>query len=517
MKRKVWIKWIAFPLIFLLLFWAATRLTIYKAVSDSGNQELLNAENLYALTDDSVDVLVLGSSQVAFGVSPVEMYDHSGLSAYSIGMSNASMMSSYYWMLEVCKKQTPSVILLECSSFFETSKEASERVSIDAMRLSLNKLALIQAVTSRNRETSLEMSSTQEEASDSEEASDLSYDLSYLFPLIKYHTRWYALTAEDLGAYDNDYCYRGLNITYKCRKKLSYKTLIIDNDDPEENVRELYGYQLEYFVKIVTYCQDNDIELVLFKTPKSSWTGSDSSQIQALAEGCGLTYLDFNREELLDAIGFDISTDMKDRDHLNTSGADKLSDYLADYLTANYALPDRREDADYDLQINRERYETERTDAYLCATTDPVEWLTLLKEHTTCDIFLSTCGDTAGLVSDEIADLLADLGLETDLNELAAGDCFVARLTSDGISLEEATAMESVSISGTLDDGTTYQVVSCNQENDQESKQLIDGTDQSLSGAGLNITVYDQEEGVAIETVCIDLETGEMSCATVSD
>ncbi|MCD8007591.1 MAG: hypothetical protein LUF68_01395, partial [Clostridiales bacterium] len=484
-----------FARVFFLLLAVENRVMIHKTVSDTGNQELFNAENLYALTEDSVDVLILGSSQVAFGVSPVEMYDHSGISAYSIGMSQASMLSNYHWMLEFYKKQSPSVIMLDVSTLFESSLENSERISADVMRLSLNKLALSKAATDLHEESIL----------------------SFVVPLAKYHSRWYSLLAQDFGDYDNDYCYRGLNITDKCKKGLSYDTLIIDNDDPDADVRELYDYQLEYFEINVANCLEKDIELVLFKTPKSTWIGSDSAQVQELADSYGLTYLDFNWEELLNAIGLNINTDMKDKDHLNTSGADKLSDYLADYATAHYDLPDRREDADYDLQINRTLYDTERTDAYLCATTDPLEWLALLKEHSACDIFLSTYGDTAGLVSDELAALLADLGLETDLNELPEGNGFVAWLTNDGTSVEEQTDAKYIRIEGTLDNGVSYQVVSRNQSSRKQSKQLIGGEDQSINTAGLNITLYDEATGTIIETVAIDLETGEMTCVTRSD
>ncbi|MCD8007840.1 MAG: hypothetical protein LUF68_02715, partial [Clostridiales bacterium] len=276
-------------------------------------------------------------------------------------------------------------------------------------------------------------------------------------------------------------------------------------------------YQVEYFDKIYTYCQENDMELLLVKTPKYSWIGSDAAQVQALADSYGLTYIDFNWEAMLTAIGFDINTDMKDYDHLNVLGAEKLSDWLCDYLGENYDLPDRREDETFDLQINRELYETERTDAYLCSTTDPVEWLTLLKQHTSCDIFLSTCGDVAGLVDDETAALLADLGLETDLNALPEGNGFVAWLTNDGTSVEEKTDSKYVSISGTMDNGVSYQVVSRNQKNNKQSKQFIGGEDQSVNTQGLNITVYDQEQDLVIETVCIDLETGEMTCVTRAD
>ncbi|MCD7887962.1 MAG: hypothetical protein LUG44_10215 [Clostridiales bacterium] len=484
----------AFLLIFALLFYQVEELLRTKWVYD--NQERYVQSGLYETETDSIDVLVLGSSQVTFGVSPVVLYDQAGISSYTLGGANASVMSNYYWLIEAEKTQNPSVVVLEVSCMLEKLSASHERMRLDGMKLSANKLRFIQAL---------------------QDSTDESF-LSFAVPLIKYHTRWSMLTSVDFNPdIYSSLCYRGFNVTDKCKKGLKYKTMVIDNDDPEENVRELYDYQVEYFEKIVAYCQENNIELVLFKTPKASWTLSDSSQIQALADTYGLTYLDFNYEELMEAMDYDITTDMKDKDHLNTNGADKLSSYLADYLTEHFDLPDRREDLDYDLQIDRELYETERTDAYLTAATDPAEWLALLKEHSACDIFLSTYGDTAGLVSDELAARLADLGLETDLNAREEGYGFVAWLTNDGTSVEEKTAENYVSISGTLDNGVAYQVVSRNQSNRKQSKQLIGGEDQSINTPGLNITVYDESTETIIETVAIDLETGEMTCVTRSD
>ncbi|MCD7838842.1 MAG: hypothetical protein LUG65_08020 [Clostridiales bacterium] len=486
---KTGAKAVAFLVIFALLFHLATEVLRSKWTDD--NQDRYVMQNFYALDEDSLDVLFLGSSQIIYGVNPVEMYDYAGISAYCLGGASASLMSNYYWLIEAEKTQNLSVVMLEAM------KEYQERKRVDEMKLSLNRVRFVQALTGLDN------------VSES--------FLSYLAPMVKYHVRWSSLTAKDFGAsMDPDVAYRGFDIIDQCKKDLNYDKMIIDNDDPASNVRELYDYQLEYLDKIVTYCQENDIELVLFKTPKYSWTGSDSAQVQALADKYGLTYLDYNWEELLTSFGFDLETDMKDYDHLSTLGAEKFSDCLADYLTANYALPDRREDPEYDLQINRDTYDQERTDAALVAATDPVEWLTLLTRHSTCDVFIATNGDVGGLVPDEIADLLTRLGLETDLNTLSSGDCFVALLTSDGTSVEEVTQAGTAQISGTLSNGVSYSIVSKNQSETTAAKLTIGSTDTSLNGAGLNIRVYSEERGIAIETVCIDLETGEMTCRTRS-
>ncbi|MCC8075013.1 MAG: hypothetical protein LIO95_03580 [Clostridiales bacterium] len=478
--------------IFSVLLCLASELLRTKWLGE--NQDRYAYGGVYDVTENTIDVLVLGSSQVSLGIDPVEMYNCEGISAYALGGANTALMASYYWLVETEKTQDVSVVLLETSSLLEEIQPNHERKRLDSMKLSLDKLRFIQDIQAHTDESFL----------------------SFLMPIIKYHTRWSALKEVDFTPdADSGQCYRGFNIEEECIKNLDYSTVMIDNDDPTADTRGMYEYQLVYFEKIVAYCQENDIELILFKTPKQSWTLSDFNQVQTLADSYGLTYLDFNWEELLDAIGYDVETDMRDKDHLSVSGADKLSSYLAEYLAANCDLPDRREDEDYDLQIDQALYETERTDAYLYTTTDPAEWLTLLKNHsTTCDIFLSTYGDTAGVVSDEIAALLADLGLETDLNTLEEGYGFVAWLTSDGTSVEEKSDYHYIRIKGTLDNGVAYQVVSRNQEDQKQSKQLIDGEDQSINTAGLNITLYDEEQELVLETVCIDLETGEMTCVT---
>ncbi|MCD7758006.1 MAG: hypothetical protein LUH45_07535, partial [Clostridiales bacterium] len=141
-----------------------------------------------------------------------------------------------------------------------------------------------------------------------------------------------------------------------------------------------------------------------------------------------------------------------------------------------------------------------------------------LKEHSDCDIFLSLYGDATGLVSDEMAARLADLGLKTDVTALSDGECLVAWLTNDGTSVEEATDDGYVRINGEMENGVAYDIASRNRgEGEQMTRLSIGGEDQSVNTAGLNITVYDQEQDLVIETVCIDLETGEMTCVTRAD
>jgi hypothetical protein len=487
MKKNI-LKITAFLLVFVLLFFPLTNLLTLTHASANGNQEQFVAENLYDLDENSLDVLILGSSQVAFGISAVEMYDYAGISAYGIGMSQGSLLGNYYWMLEAFKRQNPSIVMLDVSCLLEVMLESSERISADVMKMSQNKLAMLKSMSQYLEEPFL----------------------SYLLPIIKYHSRWAELTGEDFGENMNNHLsYRGLNITDKCKSGLEYDQVVIDNDDPTADIRELYDYQLEYFEKIVAYCQENDKELILFKTPKTTWTGSDSAQIQELAEKYGLVYLDFNRQELLEAIDFDVNTDMKDKDHLNTIGAEKLSRYLADYLVENFSMPDRRGDFNFDLQIDRELYEQERTDAALNATSDAVEWLTLLKEHTPCRVFIATKGNIGGKVSSDLADALSALGLETDLNSLEDGDVYIAALNNSEV-LVDLKKHGSASASVEMDNDITYTLTARNNDDGASVKLSVKsgGGNRFRNKNGINIVVYDETSNEVITSVSIDVNNG---------
>lgn len=46
-------------------------------------------------------------------------------------------------------------------------------------------------------------------------------------------------------------------------------------------------------------------------------------------------------------MGLDPEMDFKDANHVSYSGAQKFTDYMTDYLTSHYDLPDHRGEADY--------------------------------------------------------------------------------------------------------------------------------------------------------------------------
>ena len=64
----------------------------------------------------------------------------------------------------------------------------------------------------------------------------------------------------------------------------------------------------------------------------------------------------FNFNEIYDQIGLDYSQDLRERSHLNNYGAEKVTDFLGEFISRTCPLPDRRGEKKYDkVQENWDR------------------------------------------------------------------------------------------------------------------------------------------------------------------
>ena len=104
----------------------------------------------------------------------------------------------------------------------------------------------------------------------------------------------------------------------------------------------------EYLDKIADLCEENDIELILFKSPTVSWQypwyDEWDKQLVDYAEEKGLLYI--NGIDYADEMGLDMTKDTYDKGvHLNVYGAEKCSRFLGNILRNDYSVPDGRQNA----------------------------------------------------------------------------------------------------------------------------------------------------------------------------
>jgi len=284
------------------------------------------------------EVIFIGDCEVYANFSPMVMYEEEGIKAYVRGSSQQMIWQSYILLKETLKYEKPKVVVFNVNSvrYDKESEEVSEaynRLTIDQMKWSKEKLEMIKE------------SMTEEENF-----------LSYIFPILRYHSRYDELTNEDIK-----YLFKRKNNTYNgflVNKTIKGVTILpTEKDLPNYNFSDESIHYLELILKL---CEENNIELVLIKAPSlyPHWYKQYDEQIKEFAIKHNIDY--YNLKEYADVIGLDYSLDTYDGGlHLNLTGATKLSKYFASLLSFRYDLTNYKGDALYDKKLKIYKEETE--------------------------------------------------------------------------------------------------------------------------------------------------------------
>ena len=268
--------------------------------------ESSSASQLKYLPENSVDILVLGSSHAQYSINPGVLYHDTGYYSFVMGSGCQPMIMSYYNLVEALKTQSPEVVVLDVF----TMLPAQAVCYADGM--------FYVAASQMTGDTRVEAVQNIDNA---EKISEYLHDLAIT------HDRW----KEDdflvesgldgmmgyVAQQPDDFVFHHLVQLERSNAKVKLK---------EKDVKAVYD--------IIDLCQRNNIELILMKAAFDA----DQKNIDALhavwdiAEQKGIRVLDFIA--LAEEIGFTLGMD-GDTWHNNTWGARKTSKYVAQYLMEN--------------------------------------------------------------------------------------------------------------------------------------------------------------------------------------
>jgi hypothetical protein len=325
--------------------WFATRLFMPKYMHG-----ILEGAMIGEYYDDPTDhnVVFIGDCELYENISPVYLWENFGINSYIRGSAQQLIWQSYYLAEETVEREHPDVIVFNVLSmkYNTPQNEAYNRMTLDGMKWSSSKVDSIKA------------SMTEEESM-----------VEYMFPLLRYHSRW-----SDLNADDFNYLFHRDKVTFN-----GYY-MRVDEKPADDNIpkgRPIIDYQFgdtayQYLDKLTKLCKDNDIELILVKAPSlfPYWYPQWDKQMEDYAAANDLTYINFLNYQ--DSIGLDWDKDTYDGGlHLNLSGAEKLSEYFGQILSNDFNVPDRRGEEDlekywdgvierYDAEIQRQTTNLEK-------------------------------------------------------------------------------------------------------------------------------------------------------------
>lgn len=274
--------------------------------------------------DDSENhnIVFVGDCEIYENISPVTLWEEYGLTSYMRGSAQQLIWQSYYLLEETLQYEKPDVVVFNVLSmkYGEPQDEAYNRMTLDGMKLSMSKINSIKA-------------SMMEDES----------FLSYIFPLLRYHSRWSDLTSEDF-----EYLFHRDKVTFSgYLMRADVKPLGTVPSAPILGDYTFSENSYKYLDMMVELCKENGVELVLMKAPSvyPFWYDEWDAQMEEYAKEHGLMYVNFL--DSIEEIGIDFETDTYDAGlHLNVYGAEKLASYFGEILVENFEFTDYASDTE---------------------------------------------------------------------------------------------------------------------------------------------------------------------------
>ena len=251
--------------------------------------------------DDTIDVLFAGDSLVFRAISPLQIWGLTGITSYDLSDGAMRLCDQNVMIRNACKTQKPKLLVLEADIM---SMAASPYKDDFALPTNL---------------------------------------IERIFPIFHYHIFYKAWKPFEKGE-DLSVLRKG----YKPSDAVSPYEGSTDYMQEEAKPMVIEPLNQKYLGEISAFCRDNSIELLVLALPSAgNYNRETHKTIQEWSDAHDVTFLDMNL--MWEDIGLDWNTDTKDGgDHMNSSGAEKVSAYIADYLEENYELTDHRDDEFYE-------------------------------------------------------------------------------------------------------------------------------------------------------------------------
>jgi len=276
------------------------------------NKELTSMhENFKQYEKGELDTIFVGSSHQFCTINPSLLYADYGINAFMMGTAAQQLTMSYYAAMEAVEFQEPEVIVLE--AHYAAFEEGAigihmNHMFFDGMPLGKTKYLAIKELFPKEEW------------------------LYYYLDFFYYHERWKEVSKEDFETQVNDD--RGGFYTEEVGCFGGFA--IVDEQEKEPMMQTTK----EDFDRIIELCRANDVTLIVYVAPYLpgdyetetleevyrqqrvyNWLGDYLAE-----QGVAFYNLFYEVEE----IGLDVTSDFYDPAHLNGTGQEKVTRYMAE-------------------------------------------------------------------------------------------------------------------------------------------------------------------------------------------
>lgn len=301
-------------------------------------------QGFYMEQEDSLDMVLIGSSENYAGYSPVLAYEEYGFTSYPYVLSATDFSLFEIQLDEILRVQSPEVIVVDIGEMHwanRSNKDSLVRQLAAGMPLSANKVRLIR------------------------EHGDPEQQLSYWLPFSVNHGNMTPQTVLN---------YLKLNAATRSRGYTLLKGVVTftgtgENwDGPyvepwrdtngDTSTTELSQAVLDTCRQVVEVCRKHpQVRFLFINTPHRTgtddryWNYQTINAMGAYLQGEGFDFV--NLETIADRIGIVPETDFYNNNHMNLYGQYKTTRYLCELLTSEYGLQGREQTTE-----NRQRWDS---------------------------------------------------------------------------------------------------------------------------------------------------------------
>lgn len=260
--------------------------TCYIPTYHSTTQKSLKTQE-----DQHMNIIAIGNSDLYSAFQPLQLWHEQKLTSAILAEANTNMRTAYYILKESLKYQKPELIILEVDQFFEEKELNNEQRDFKIAHQYIDEVLIHnKAVKVKNK-------------------------------YLKLH----------------GYYYKDHVVQYK--KQFSYMQQTKYKAQVNKHVKT-------YLPQFVDLAKENQCQILFVSFPSaSSWSYRKHNAVQEYPQQYGIPFIDFNTDTQL--TDFNWLTDSRDGgNHLNYSGAKKMTKYLGEYLKEHYQFLEHQNEKD---------------------------------------------------------------------------------------------------------------------------------------------------------------------------
>lgn len=320
-KIKKIVQFIIFMGILLFLFCKVT--WIFRANDSQSREIILGFNNI-----ENIDVVLYGGSTLLRYYQPLEAYNEKGYTSYNYATSSARADLLKTYIEE--SRTSNDAILYVCD--IRSMPMVTETITAASLRNWSDSIAVFSPQRIKGITSFLFTRDWKDR--------DI---LSFYLDIVKYHNNYSSLAS----SYQWSYVKTGSIYDVEKGFEPNKKAVPFDKPIITEERGELTEQQANALSELLDYCDDENLQILFIVCPyiitEADWKIFNTCG--DIIQDRGYDYINFN--DYYDAIGLDFETDFGDANHVNYLGAEKYTEYLMNYISDHYELPDHRGDEAY--------------------------------------------------------------------------------------------------------------------------------------------------------------------------